>query len=77
MLKHNNTLADKFILSRLIVQQYDKSNIPYQLFNLAMERIGDPYINSLWATPDMATREETDIINSARKIMIMVISYIC
>lgn len=74
LLKHNNTLADKLILSRLIVQQYDKSNIPYQLFNLAMERIGDPYINSLWATPDMATREETDIINSARKIMIMVIS---
>lgn len=71
---HNNTLADKFILSRLIVNQYNKSNLPYQLFNLALSRIGDPYIDSMWAIPSSATKEEADIIKSAKRIMIQIIS---
>lgn len=71
---HNNTIADKFILSRLIVNQYSKANIPYQLFNLALSRIGDPYIDSMWAIPNSATKEETDIIKSAKRIMIQIIS---
>ena len=72
--QHNNTLADKVIISRLIVRQYDNSNVAHQLFDLAIERIGDPYIESSWAIPNMATREESEIIKKAQKAMVQIIS---
>ena len=71
---HNNTQIDKIVLSRLIVNQYKRQNISPQLFDLVIERIGSPYIDSQWAIPSIATKEESYIITSAKKIICNIIS---
>lgn len=71
---HNNSYTDKRVISRLIVNAWKKKNIPSELYDLAIKRIGDPSIPSKWTSPDYATREERNLIDEAKRIMNITIS---
>ena len=71
---HNNSYTDKRVISRLLVNAWKKKNIPTDLYDLAVKRIGDPSISSKWAAPEYATREERSLIEEAKRIMHVAIS---
>ena len=48
--------------------------VPSDLYDLAMKRIGDPAKSSKWSVPEIATREERNVIESAQRIMLIAIS---
>lgn len=74
---HNNIKADKTILPRLIIQisNSNRSSIlPKEWVNFAVERIGDPSVESKWAPFPMATREVQANLEKARTIVMIAIS---
>lgn len=71
---HNNSYTDKRVISRLLVNAWKKKNIPTDLYDMAVKRIGDPSIGSKWAAPENATREERSLIEEAKRIMHVAIS---
>jgi hypothetical protein len=71
---HNNSYTDKRVISRLLVNAWKNKNIPPDLYDLAIKRIGDPSIGSKWAVPESATREERNMIEEAKRIMLLAIS---
>ena len=71
---HNNSYTDKRVISRLLVNAWKKKNIPAELYDLAVKRIGDPSIGSKWVAPEYATREERSLIEEAKRIMHIALS---
>lgn len=71
---HNNSYTDKRVISRLLVNAWKKKNIPTDLYDLAVKRIGDPSIGSKWVAPEYTTREERSLIEEAKRIMHVAIS---
>jgi hypothetical protein len=71
---HNNSYTDKRVLSRLIVNAWKNKNLPPELYDLAIKRIGEPSIDSKWTAPEIASREERRMIEEAKRIMYIAIS---
>lgn len=72
--RHNNNIANKKVLP-LVIIYYDKNGkIPSELLKLSMELIGDPFILSKWAPFKDITREEEKNLETARSILVRVIS---
>ena len=71
---HNQAYTDKRVISRIIVKAWENKKLPSDLYDLAMRRIGDPAKESKWSVPEIATREERNIIENAKRIMQIAIS---
>ena len=74
LVAHNHAFTDKRVISRVIVKAWEKKVLPSDLYDLAMKRIGDPAKSSKWSVPEIATREERNVIESAQRIMLIAIS---
>lgn len=74
LVAHNHAYTDKRVISRIIVKEWEKRKLPSRLYDLAIKRIGDPANESKWSIPEMATREERNIIDSAKRIIQIAIS---
>lgn len=75
--KHNNIKADKTLIPRFIIHVNNitrSSSFPKEWTNFAIERIGDPSIESKWAPFPMATREAQSNLEKARNIIMTAIS---
>lgn len=71
--KHNNVRTDKTVIPNWIVGFGSKS-LPSELYDFAIQRIGDPFAKEKWAAFPMATREESSKLEEARRILAGVIS---
>lgn len=71
---HNNKITDKRIISRLVINHFNRRKIPPALFKLAISRVGDPSVPSNWATPKNVSREDAEKIEKAKQIMIQIVS---
>lgn len=74
---HNSIKADKTLIPRFIIQINNinrSSTFPKEWTNFAIERIGDPSMESKWAPFPMATREVQSNLEKARNIVLTAIS---
>ena len=68
--KHNNHHTSLLVLSNQVVKNYKKTgNISDELFDICMNLIGNPEVNSNWMSSRTLTAEQINMITSARNII--------
>lgn len=75
---HNNNVVDKTLIPRFIIQLYKQGRLKQDVAkgwtSLAIERIGDPSLESRWAPFRYASREVQRNLEEARVILMRLIS---
>ena len=71
---HNNIAATKKVLPLVIITYDRKKQVSKDLVRTAVEMIGDPFIQSKWATFKGANREDEHNLQKARQILVREIS---
>lgn len=71
---HNNIAATKKVLPLVIITYDRKKQVSKDLVRIAVEMIGDPFVQSKWAPFKGANREDEQNLQKARQILVSAIS---